>query len=335
MTILITGATGLIGRPLTEALLEQGAQVRVITRRPHRVLEAFERYSSKVLAFEWHPRTEPFPPEALEGVERVIHLMGEPVYGPATRDARRRIVESRRIAATRLNAALGRQRVHLIVASSASVYGFGAGMEANEASELPRTRNKYALALRTAEETLAEIAANGSAVTMVRMGLVIAQGGFVEPLRQLHAAGFTWRATPPDAPVPMVIPAIDLVDAVSLLAWLARARRVSGPINAVAPEPLRSHDLKEILEDAVPRRLRVTLPHLALRHYIGSLADVVHSRQQVVPQRLLQEAGFVFERPHPNDSVAALLAEQAPAAPEEPAARPKRGSLLAGVLQKG
>ena len=65
MTILITGATGLIGRPLTLALLDQGAQVCVITRRPHRVLEAFERYSSRVLAFEWHPRTEPFPPEAL------------------------------------------------------------------------------------------------------------------------------------------------------------------------------------------------------------------------------------------------------------------------------
>jgi uncharacterized protein (TIGR01777 family) len=335
MTILITGATGLIGRPLTETLLEQGAQVRVITRRPHRVLEAFEKYSSKILAFEWHPRTEPFPPEALEGVERVIHLMGQPVYGPATREARRRMVESRRIAATRLTEALGRQRVHLIVTSSASVYGFAAGQEANEANELPKTRNKYALALRTAEELAQQIGANGSTVTTVRLGLVIGPGGFVEPLRQLHAAGFTWSATPPDAPVPMVIPAIDLVDAVSLLAWLARARRVSGPINAVAPEPLRSHDLKEILEDAVPRRLRVALPRLALRHYIGTLADIVHSRQPVAPQRLLHEAGFVFERPHPNDSVAAVLAEQAAAVEAEALAAAKRGSLLAGVLQKG
>ncbi len=51
------------------------------------------------MAFEWHPRTEPLPPEALEGVERIIHLMGEPLHGPATRAARQRIAESRRTAA--------------------------------------------------------------------------------------------------------------------------------------------------------------------------------------------------------------------------------------------
>ena len=62
MTILITGATGLIGRTLTRALLDQDQQVRIVTRRPHRVLEAFSAYSSRILAFEWHPRTEPFPP---------------------------------------------------------------------------------------------------------------------------------------------------------------------------------------------------------------------------------------------------------------------------------
>jgi uncharacterized protein (TIGR01777 family) len=328
MTILITGATGLIGRPLTLALLDQGAQqVRVITRRPHRVLEAFERYSSRILAFEWHPRTEPFPPEALEGVERIIHLMGEPHYGPATREARQRISESRRNATRRLAEALGRQKVHLIAASSTSVYGFGAGQPISEASAVARTRNKLAQTLQGCEEETEQIGANGSTITSVRLGLVIAHGGFIEPLRQLHAAGFTWSAPPPDAEVPTIIPAIDLADAVSLLAWLARARRVAGPVHAVAPEPLRSGDLKALLEEVAPRRLRVTLPRLILRRYIGSLADVVHNRQQVVPQRLV-EAGFVFERPNPLDSVHAVLAER------EAAQEAKRPSLIAGMLKR-
>jgi NAD dependent epimerase/dehydratase family enzyme len=93
----------------------------------------------------------------------------------------------------------------------------------------------------------------------------------------------------------------------------------------VAPEPLRSFDLKKLLEEASPRRLRVALPRLALRRRIGFLADVVHSRQQIVPQRLL-DAGFEFQRPNPLDSVYAVLAEHA-----EAAARPaaKRGSLFA------
>jgi NAD dependent epimerase/dehydratase family enzyme len=330
MTILITGATGLVGRALTQHLLDQGVQVRVITRRPHRVLEAFSAYSSRVMAFEWHPRTEPFPPEALAGVERVIHLMGEPLYGPGSRSARRRIVESRRIAASRLGEALGRQKVHLIAASSASVYGFGAGPPVTEASAVRRPRDKLALALLGAEEAVEQIGANGSTVTSVRLGMVIGPGGFLEALRRQHVAGFTWRAPLPDAPNPTIIPAIDLDDAVSVFAWLARARRVPGPVHAVAPEPLRSSDLKELLEEAAPRRLRLTLPRLALRRRIGFLADVVHSRQQIVPQRLL-DAGFAFQRPNPLDSVHAVLAEHAAAA--RPAA--KRGSPLGTVLQRG
>jgi hypothetical protein len=326
MTILITGATGLIGRTLTQALLNQGVQVRVITRRPHRVLEAFEAYQSRVLAFEWHPRTEPFPPEALDGVERIIHLMGEPLYGPATRLARQRIVQSRRLATKRLAEALGRQKVHLILASSTSVYGSSPGQDpVAESSAVRRPKDKLALALLGCEEEAEQIAANGSTVTSVRLGWVIAPGdGFIEPLRQLHAAGFTWRAPHPDA----VVPAIDLTDAVAVIAWLARARRVPGPVHAVTPEPLRSSDLKALLEEAAPRRLRVALPRAALRRYIGTLADVVHNRQPIVPQRL-QEAGFEFDRLHPNDSVHAVLAERAALA------APKRPSLLAGVLQRG
>jgi uncharacterized protein len=324
MTILITGATGLIGRALTRALLDQGQDVRIITRRPHRVLEAFSAYSHRILAFEWHPRTEPFPPEALENVERIIHLMGEPIFGPATRAARQRIIDSRRTTAKALREALGRHKVHLIVASSVAVYGFGSGPPLTEASPVRRPRDKLALALLSAEEAAEQLAENGSIVTSVRLGLVVGPGGFPEPLRQLHAAGFTWRAPSPEAPNPAIIPAIDLDDAVGLFAWLARARRVAGPVHAVAPEPLRSSDLKELLEEAAPRRLRVTLPRLALRRRIGFLADAVHSHQQIVPERLL-DAGFEFQRPYPIDSVQTMMAQHA-----EAAARPagKRGSLF-------
>jgi NAD dependent epimerase/dehydratase family enzyme len=308
-------------------LLSQPAQqVRVITRRPHRVLEAFSAYSSRVLAFEWHPRTEAFPPEALDGVERIVHLMGEPIYGPASREQRQRIVHSRRRSTRRLAEALGRQKVHLILASSASVYGVGAGPPVGESTAVRPPRDKLALALLGCEEEAEQIAANGSTVTLVRLGLVVAPGGFLEPLRRMHASGFTWRTPHQDA----VMPAIDLDDAVGVLAWLVRTRRVAGPVHAVAPEPLRSADLKALLEEAAPRRLRVALPRLALRRTIGTLADAVHSRQQIVPQRLL-EAGFQFERPNPLDSVHAVLsAREAP--PAEP--QPKRRSLIGGMLQR-
>jgi len=321
MTILITGATGLIGRALTQSLLDQGVQVRVVTRRPHRVLEHFD---SRVTAFEWHPRTEPLPGPALDGVERIIHLMGEPLHGAATRADRARIVASRRLGARRLMEALGRQRVHLIAASSIAVYGFGAGEPLKEDSEVRRPKDKLALALLGCEEAAEQIGANGSTVTLVRLGLVIPPGAFPEQLRQLHAAGFTWRAAHPDA----AVPAIDLVNAVSLLAWLARARRVAGPVHAVAPEPLPSGDLKALLEQAEPRPIRVPLPRTLLRRRIGALADFVHSRRRIVPQRVL-DAGFKFEPPSPIESLRAVLAQEAEARPAV-----RRGSLLGAVWQR-
>jgi uncharacterized protein len=122
MTVLITGATGLVGRALTQSLVDAGIAVRAVTRRPHRALETFDR---RVTAFEWHPRTEPFPAPALEGVERIIHLMGEPLYGPLTLETRARVIASRHVPTRRPIEALGRTRVHLIAASSAAVYGGG------------------------------------------------------------------------------------------------------------------------------------------------------------------------------------------------------------------
>jgi nucleoside-diphosphate-sugar epimerase len=124
MTILVTGGTGPIGRAVIQTLLDQGVHPRVVTRRPHRALEYFD---SRVTAFEWHPRTEPLPTPALEGVERIVHLMGEPPHGRLSRDRRTRIAASRREGTRAQIEALGRARVHLIAASSIAVYGNGEG----------------------------------------------------------------------------------------------------------------------------------------------------------------------------------------------------------------
>ena len=302
MTILITGATGLIGRALTQSLLDQGVRPRVVTRRPHRALEMFD---SRVTAFEWHPRTEPLPADALDGVERIIHLMGEPLYGPLTREKRARVAASRRIGIERIVDALGgRSRVHLIAASSVSVYGYGDGPALTETTAVQPPRNKFALALIACEEAAEPLRASGAVVTQVRLGPVIAPATFPEQLKALFDRRLAWRNAHPEA----AIPAIDHVDAVALLTWLALSRPMPGAIHAVAPEPLYSADLEKLLAQASPRRGRTGLPRWMLRRQIGVLADFVHSRRRVVPRRAL-DAGFTFSRPDPLESVRSVLAQ--------------------------
>jgi NAD dependent epimerase/dehydratase family enzyme len=319
MRILITGATGPIGRGLTQALLDKGLRPRVLTRRPHRVLESFD---SRVLAYEWHPRTEPLPAAALDGVERVFHLMGEPLYGPLTREKRAQILASRRNGTERLIEALGGQPVHLIVASSAAVYGFGDGPPLTERSALKKPRHRLAQTLLACEEAADRLRENGSTVTLVRLGPVIGHGAFPGQLWQLLGQRLDWRHTHPEA----AIPAIDEVDAVALLTWLALNRPMPGPVHAVAPEPLRSADLKQFLAQALPRA-RVGLPRMLLRRRIGVLADFLHSRRRILPQRIV-EAGFQFARPDPLESMRSALAEHL----AQPARR--RASLLGAVLQR-
>jgi NAD dependent epimerase/dehydratase family enzyme len=314
MTILITGGTGLLGRAVIQSLLDHGVHPRVVTRRPHRALEFFD---SRVTAFEWHPRTEALPAPALDGVERILHLMGEPLLGPASRARRARVVASRREGTRAIMEALGRRRVHVIVASSTAVYGCGQGPAVTESSTLRRPKDKFALALLSCEEIADELRQNGCTVTLVRLGHVIAAGGFAEDLWRLHRKGLTWRETHPDAGVP----AIDHADAASLLTWLARFKPLPGPIHAVAPEPLRTVELRKLLMDASPRRIFATLPRWMLRARLGAIADALHNRQHIVPQRAL-DAGFVFSRPDPLESVRSVLAQLAALRPASPAQTP-------------
>ena len=112
----------------------------------------------------------------------------------------------------------------------------------------------------------------------------------------------------------------------SLLLWLTLNRPMPGPVHAVAPEPLRSADLKQLLAQALPLT-RVPLPRMVLRRRIGVLADFLHSRKRILPERAT-EAGFQFARPDPLESARSVLAERL-AGPVRP-----RPSLLGAVLQR-
>ena len=76
MRILLTGATGLIGRELGKALAARGDRLVCLVRDP----EARRHLPFPATCFEWdHLRA--VPALALEGVDAIVHLAGEPVAG--------------------------------------------------------------------------------------------------------------------------------------------------------------------------------------------------------------------------------------------------------------
>ncbi len=98
MRVLITGATGLIGSTVADALLARGDEVVGLTRD----VEKARPKNPTVNWHAWQPTTERPPPQALEGVDGVVNLIGEEINQRLTDEAKKRIRESRVAAARNL-----------------------------------------------------------------------------------------------------------------------------------------------------------------------------------------------------------------------------------------
>src|SRR5258706_803747 len=91
MRVLVTGATGLLGSALCDALLARGDEVVGLTRDPERARPE----TPTVPWHAWQATTERPPPEAIEGVDGVVNLIGEEINQRLTDRAKVRIRESR------------------------------------------------------------------------------------------------------------------------------------------------------------------------------------------------------------------------------------------------
>jgi nucleoside-diphosphate-sugar epimerase len=118
--VLVTGATGLVGRRLVASLRGDGRAVRIVSRSV-----APEGFDTGVEVVSWNGRD--LPREALAGVGALVHLAGEPVFGPLPTAAHMRRVRTSRVESTEaLVAALGalpaNERPECFVCASAVGY---------------------------------------------------------------------------------------------------------------------------------------------------------------------------------------------------------------------
>ncbi len=105
MRVVVTGATGLIGKAVVRALQVRGDEVVALSRDRDRAREAL---GEGVECFSWpDPKASAPPLEALKGSDAVIHLLGEPIAQRWTREAKREILDSRVLATRSLVKAIG------------------------------------------------------------------------------------------------------------------------------------------------------------------------------------------------------------------------------------
>ena len=287
MKALVTGASGFIGRALCARL----DRPRVLSRTPAKTQAAL----GAVEPFPWDAEGGPPPVEAVEGVEAVFHLAGDPVAeGRWTAEKKRRIRDSRIHGTRHLVAALGAAKARpkvLVCASAVGLYG-DRGEEPLTESAAPG-KDFLAEVCAAWEAEAAKARDLGIRVIHLRIGVVLGDGGgalakLLLPFR-LGVGGVLGNGR-------QWMPWIHREDVVGLALLAAENSAMSGPVNAAAPGAATNREFTMALGRVLHRPTLFPAPRFALRIAFGEFADVLFASQKVVPKAAL-DAGYRFAFP--------------------------------------
>lgn len=288
--VAITGATGLLGRALAAALHERGDEVVALVRDPAGARKSVPGALDYV---QYAHGVEGPWADALDEVDCVVNLAGEPLFRPFTGKRYLKKVTQERIDGTRMLAAAmsaAKRPARLMVnASSIGVYGFGriTGEAVDEASTpYPGVYAEGSLEW----EAAATGVATGTRVMFLRMGYVLAAdgGGLPYQIEQAQKGKASYFA-----PGDQWLPWIHLVDVVGVILAAFEGPEWSGAYNVVAPEQVRSREFAEALARAVGSEGVRMAPPLIAKVFLGAGADILLKGRRVVPARLVR-AGYDF-----------------------------------------
>ena len=284
--VLILGATGLIGQALGQELVRRGYDVSIVSRgvRPEQL-----SFPCKVLT--WAGDASALPDGALSGVEAVINLAGESIAeGRWTEAKKKRLIDSRLGPTNALVNAIAAtaHKPKVVVQASAIGYYPDAG-DSEVLEDAPAAANFTGQLCQQWEQATAPLAAQKVRVALMRIGVVLAHGGGALPkLAKLYNLGigaapgsgqqwFSW---------------VHLDDIVQLFMLALTDERVSGPINATAPQPCRFVDFhREMTGRSEGPTLKAPSPIMKLA--LGEAAQMVLASVRVIPAKALS-LGFKF-----------------------------------------
>ena len=297
--VLVTGATGLVGRRLLPGLARRSAWVRTLSRSG-----AAPEGEVTVDARSWDG-VDPGP-TPLDGVASVIHLAGEPIFGGLpSADRLMRIRASRIDSTTRLVERILERtpddRPSTFICASAVGYYGDRGAE-SLSDDAAMGEGFLAEVCRDWEAAAAAAAAAGIRVVHLRIGVVLArEGGALALMRLPFSLGVGGRLGSGEQYFPW-IHADDL--ARSILFCLDEP--IEGPVNAVAPEAVTNAELTRELGAALRRPAVIPVPAFAVKIALGEISGELLGSRLVVPKRL-QDAGFAFEHPTLKSALEAEL----------------------------
>jgi uncharacterized protein len=301
MRVLVSGATGRIGKALCEELLGRGDEVVGLTRNPDKAAEA----QPQVTWHGWEPTLERPTDAAFAGVDGVINLVGEKINQRWTDDAKKKIMETRRTATHNLVGAIEGLATKPGVLVSQSAVGYYGNRGDETLDETSSAGDSFDAQVCVEWEKAAhEVDAAGVRLAIVRTGQVMeTEGGILGELLLPFKLGIGG----PLAGGRQWVPWIHLSDEVGILIWALDTESVSGVVNGTAPNPVTNKEWSKALGRALHRPAVLPIPGVAVEVKFGrEFGKVAQGGQRVLPRRT-EELGYAFKFPEIDGALRNLV----------------------------
>jgi uncharacterized protein (TIGR01777 family) len=295
--VAITGASGLLGSALTAHLRQEGVTVHRMTRG-----------AAAAPDIAMSPRDGIVDLSALEGVDAIVNLAGEPIAQRWTAKRKAAIRQSRLTTTSQLADAIGRLRQPPRVLLSGSAVGFYGDRGNEELDEDSAPGSDFLAEVAVAWERAADAVRQArTRVALLRTGIVLSPAGgalakmltpFKFGLGGRIGSGSQWMSW------------IALDDWVSAVVFALRADAMAGPLNLVSPSPVPNAEFTATLSRVLGRPTLAIVPAVAVDLLFGEMGRATLLASQRVHPRRLIDAGFEFAHPTLEDALRAELGTQ-------------------------
>ena len=297
--MLVSGASGLMGRRLTASLAADGVPVLRLVRRAAAAPEELGRRAMPGGGVE--------PSERLEGLAAAVHLSGANIAARRWSAAWKREMWQSRVGSTRVLAEALAQRKRppavLVCASAIGFYGDRGDAVLDE--DAARGEGFFPELCAAWEEAARPAVEAGMRVVHLRLGIVLSRGegalGRMLPLFRVGlggrlGSGRQWMSW------------VNEADAVRAFRFAMEASGLRGAVNVVSPQPVTNREFTRELARAVGRPALFPAPAMTLRLAFGEMADAaLLASARVVPRRL-EQAGFRFEQATLDEALRGIVA---------------------------
>lgn len=280
MRVLLSGASGFVGKALGQALTQRGDQVVAVVRDPAKTKLPFPAEM-----ISWNAAAP------LANIDAVIHLAGESVAQRWSASTKEKILRSRVDTARQLRKLVSGRPAVYISASAIGYYGDRGDELLNE--EAAPGNDFLAGVCREWEATARDWEGAASRVAIFRFGVILGRhGGALEKMLPVFRAGVGGRL----ASGQQWMSWVHLDDVVGMLLHALDRNSIKGVYNAVAPAPVRNSEFTEVLAHVLHRPALLPVPAFALKLAAGEMSAIFLASQRVSAEKI-QASGFSFKYP--------------------------------------